>query len=101
MKLNYTISYKPIPEILVDLFAANLKVLQYSGDVDIATVATVATEACLGEVNNTFGLEPTQEWKKWTVNGWHVGYQEKQSKYTFATVKAAGHEAPMYQPVSS
>ena len=78
----------------------DLHVLYYSGDVDIATVPTQATQACLAELqsgSNNRGNSVT-EWKPWTVNGWHVGYVERFDRYTFATVKAGGHEVPTYQP---
>lgn len=78
-ELNYSISNTPIPDLLKNVFAAKLHVLYYSGDVDIATVATPTTEECLQEVNDTYKQDITKAWGKWTVNGWHVGYYEQYS----------------------
>jgi len=73
---------------------APLSILYYSGDVDIATVPTQVTQACLAELK----MKVTSQWKPWRINGWHAGYTETYERYTFATVKGAGHEVPTYQP---
>jgi hypothetical protein len=47
------------------------------------------------------GGEVTGNWTAWKSLGQPAGYLEKHRKFSFATVKAAGHEAPGYVPVSS
>mmetsp|Transcript_16227 Transcript_16227/g.63276 ORF Transcript_16227/g.63276 Transcript_16227/m.63276 type:complete len:118 (+) Transcript_16227:155-508(+) len=86
----------------------NLRIMVYSGDVDINTVPHPNTQACLYQMNRPV----TQSWSRWTVPGpempvWSVnpankditaGYVEVYDRYTYATVRAAGHEVPLYQP---
>jgi len=99
--INYTISGNS----LVPLYAKfqqqkpGLKVLVYSGDVDIATVPFFYTQPCLGELN----AQNTVTWGPWYVNGQTAGYWEQfeQPAYIFATIKGAGHEAPQYQPLAA
>ena len=43
----------------------------------------------------------TAPWRPWTVNGITAGYWEEFDRYTFATVKGAGHTVPQYQPLTS
>jgi hypothetical protein len=40
-------------------------------------------------------------WRPWGFNGEIAGYVEIYDTYTLATLKAAGHEAPAYQPASA
>jgi len=77
--------------------APHIRVLIYSGDVDIATVPHALTQICLQELKST-QLSP---WRPWFVNGQTAGYVEVHDKYTYATVKGAGHEVPTYQPWSA
>ena len=35
----------------------------------------------------------------WSHNGITGGYYERFERYSFATIKGAGHTAPQYQPV--
>jgi serine carboxypeptidase-like clade 2 len=74
----------------------SLHILYYSGDVDIATVPLQITQACMSQLSDV--VTPTKSWRPWRVNGWHAGYVENFDRYTFATVKGAGHEVPTYQP---
>lgn len=87
--------------VLKDIFVLkpSLRILYYSGDVDIATVNTQTTQACLSELGDVVSIE--KQWKPWTINGWHAGYIEQFDRYSFATIKGAGHEAPQYQPRAS
>jgi len=77
----------------------SLNILYYSGDIDVSTVPLQVTQACLAELSGVTSL--TQGWRPWRVNGWHAGYVENFDRYTFATVKGAGHEVPTYQPFFS
>lgn len=74
-----------------------VKILVYSGDVDILTVPFGYTQPCLHQI----GARETKTWAPWFVNGQSVGYWEQFDLYTYATVRGAGHEAPQYQPLSS
>ena len=95
--INYTISGASMVPYYTQFFAAKLSVLVYAGDVDIATVPFAQNQACLAELNR----KNMQPWAPWFVNGATAGYVEYFDSYTFATVKGAGHEAPLYQPLSS
>jgi len=74
-----------------------LKVLVYSGDVDIFTVPFGYTQACLAELDQD--LESI--WQPWFVNGATAGYYEVFEDFVYATIKGAGHESPQYQPLTS
>jgi len=72
------------------------RVLIFSGDEDIATCPAPITQACLGELDAD--VVRTAPWQPWTFNGITAGYFEQFDRYTFATVKGAGHTVPQYQP---
>jgi len=74
-----------------------LKVLVYSGDIDVLTIPFGYTQQCLSELNS----QVTSRWEPWFVNAWTAGYWEVHQQFTYATVKGAGHEAPEYQPLNS
>jgi len=74
----------------------SVKILIYSGDLDILTVPLGYTLPCLGQISSNIKAA----WKPWFVNGVTAGYVETYDKFTYATLKGAGHEAPLYQPVS-
>src|SRR5262249_37051700 len=40
-------------------------------------------------------------WGPWYVNHATAGYWEQYTKYSFATIKGAGHEAPEYQQLNA
>ena len=77
--------------------APTMKILYYSGDIDIATVPISQTERCLETMNRPV----VDAWRPWGFNSEIAGYVEIYDTYTFATLKAAGHEAPAYQPASA
>eukprot|EP01104_Vermistella_antarctica_P013084 TRINITY_DN3903_c1_g2_i1.p1 TRINITY_DN3903_c1_g2~~TRINITY_DN3903_c1_g2_i1.p1 ORF type:complete len:526 (+),score=106.94 TRINITY_DN3903_c1_g2_i1:68-1579(+) len=94
----------PWPNMLTyytSIFGSNatLKVLIYSGDVDIATVPHAYTQECLAELQRP--QLSGGEWQQWTVGGYLAGYVEYYDMYTYATIKGSGHEAPLYQPTSA
>jgi len=74
-----------------------IKILVYSGDLDILTVPFAFTQPCIAQLSGKI----TTHWQPWFVNGATAGYVEVYDKYTYATVKGAGHETPEYQPLSS
>jgi hypothetical protein len=82
-------------------FADDLKVLILSGDVDMLTCPFESTQFAVDLLARLPGGEVTGNWTAWKSLGQPAGYLEKHRKFSFATVKAAGHEAPGYVPVSS
>ena len=87
------------------IFAANLKVLIFSGDLDVTTCPFSSTQYAVDALTKLPGGEVTSEWTYWTVqraDGAQTGgYIEQHKSFTFATVKAGGHEAPGFQPLAS
>jgi len=77
----------------------DVNVLYFSGDVDILTVPFGFTHECLSQLANRG--QRTRAWQPWRVNRHVAGYWEQFEKYTYATIKGAGHEAPGYQPLTS
>jgi len=75
----------------------DVRVLVYSGDIDIFTVPFAITQGCLYQLNDTL----VSTWQPWFVNGATAGYVEVFKHYTYATLKGAGHEAPQYQPLTA
>lgn len=89
-------------------FAAGLRVLIFSGDVDVTTCPFESTQVFVQALTELAGGEITANWTSWAVAGLGGlaagqtgGYIERHRAFTFATVKAAGHEAPGYQPLAS
>jgi len=97
-----TLNYSTSGESMIPFYDAflnskpSLKVLVYSGDVDTATVPFPYTQQCVNEIPGSV----TSTWQPWYVNGWTAGYVEVREKFTYATVKGAGHEVPEYQPLN-
>lgn len=77
----------------------DFRVLVYSGDEDIATCPGPITQSCLGEIPPEVRGERIQNWTAWTHNGITGGYTESFERYSFATIKGAGHTTPQYQPL--
>ena len=71
--------------------APQMRILYYSGDVDLATVPFAETQRCLATMNRPV----TKHWRPYVINKEVVGYVEEYDTYTYATVKGAGHEAPV------
>jgi len=97
--INYTTSGASMIPYYQSFFKIrpDLNILIYSGDVDVYTVPFGYTSACLQELNN----KPNVQWQPWFVNGATAGYVEVYDRFTYATVKGAGHETPQYQPLSA
>ncbi|ELR20229.1 serine carboxypeptidase [Acanthamoeba castellanii str. Neff] len=96
--LNYTMQKQNMLVYLQEFFVKrpDLKILYYSGDVDIATVPFAYTQYCLNGLHRPI----VKRWKPWYAPGVQAvaGYSEVFDRYTFVTIRGAGHEAPMYQP---
>jgi len=97
--INYDIVGNSMVPLYEFFFKAKpgVKILVYSGDLDILTVPFAFTQTCLGQLSPKIVVP----WQPWFVNGATAGYVEVYDKFTYATVKGAGHEAPEYQPLSS
>jgi len=97
--LNYTSNAGSMNPYYESFFALNPtpRILVASGDIDIDTVPFPFTMACLDKLNRPV----TSAWQPWFVNGATSGYVEQYDKYTYITVKGAGHEIPYYQPLLS
>jgi len=100
--LNYESNVNSIIPYYKNVFQLrpDVKVLVYSGDIDVLTVPFPYTQACLSELNDATNPQ-TVKWQPWFVNGATAGYTEAYANYTYATVKGAGHEVPGYQPLTA
>jgi len=97
--LNYDIVGNSMVPLYEFFYKAKpgVKILVYSGDLDILTVPFAFTQPCIAQMSGKI----VSPWQPWFVNGATAGYVEVYDKYTYATVKGAGHETPEYQPLSS
>ncbi|KAF8398711.1 hypothetical protein HHK36_014568 [Tetracentron sinense] len=83
--------------IIQKLLNAGLRVWVYSGDTD-GRVPVTSTRYSINEM----GLRITEGWRAWfhkgQVAGWVVTYD---GGLTFATVRGAGHQVPVFAPEQS
>lgn len=100
--INYDITWPSNLPDYAALFDNDVKVLILSGDVDVATCPFAGTQLGTLALNRTI-VSPWAGWTVDTAGGAQqlAGYIEVHDKYTFATVKAAGHEAPGFQPLAT
>lgn len=89
-------SQVPLYEELIGL--GTLRFLVFSGDSD-ACVPFTGTQRWLAELD----LDTQTPWRPWVTRESKLGgYVETYAGgVTFATVHAAGHQAPFYKPVAS
>jgi len=103
IQCNGALNYKIVGDSMIPhyefFFRAkpSIKILVYSGDVDILTVPFAFTQPCIARLGGVV----TVPWQPWFVNGATAGYVEVYDKYTYATIKGGGHETPEYQPLNS
>ena len=74
-------------------------VLVYSGGVD-ACVPYMDSQNAV----RSLGFSVKEAWRPWTVDDHVAGYVTEYSaarRFTFLTVKKAGHMVPQYQPLSA
>eukprot|EP01103_Thecamoeba_quadrilineata_P009174 TRINITY_DN18891_c0_g1_i1.p1 TRINITY_DN18891_c0_g1~~TRINITY_DN18891_c0_g1_i1.p1 ORF type:complete len:487 (+),score=66.30 TRINITY_DN18891_c0_g1_i1:3-1463(+) len=97
--INYTVVYHSVLPIYLEFFKQrpDLDILVYSGDVDVATVPFAMTQKCLWDLQRPI----KNKWQPWYVNEATAGYFEDTDRFTFATLKGAGHEAPAYQTLNA
>ncbi|GFP87775.1 serine carboxypeptidase-like 40 [Phtheirospermum japonicum] len=87
----YTVS-----PLIKAIMAHGLRVWIYSGDVD-AMVPVTSTLLSIRDMK----LGVVTRWYPWNIDGEVGGYTQVYQNLTFATVRGAGHEVPMYQPKRS
>ncbi|KAL1553816.1 Serine carboxypeptidase 24 [Salvia divinorum] len=80
--------------VYTKLIAAGLRIWVFSGDTD-AVVPVTATKLSLSHLN----LRIKTPWYPWYVGGQVGGWTEVYDGLTFATVRGAGHEVPLFQPM--
>jgi len=96
-RILYQRNYATLIPIHLKLLANNIRVLIYSGDVDLCVPYT-GSEAWTRSVN--FPIK--QDWRPWKVNRQVAGYViDYQGGLTFATIKGSGHTVPQYKPSQS
>lgn len=80
--------------IYKELIEAGLRIWVFSGDTD-AVVPVTATRFSLNHLN----LTVKTPWYPWYSGGQVGGWTEVYEGLTFATVRGAGHEVPLFQPM--
>ncbi|KAL6551608.1 Serine carboxypeptidase-like 25 [Orobanche gracilis] len=90
---NWNDTDSSILPIYRELIAAGLRIWVFSGDVD-SVVPVTATRYSLGQLK----LETIISWYPWYVKKQVGGWTEVYKGLTFATVRGAGHEVPMFKP---
>ncbi|XP_050272313.1 serine carboxypeptidase 24-like [Quercus robur] len=75
------------------LFAAGLRIWVFSGDTD-SMVPVTGTRLALSHLNLTIKTE----WYPWYADEEVGGWTEVYDQLTFASVREAGHEVPLFQP---
>ncbi|KAI9125669.1 hypothetical protein K1719_003087 [Acacia pycnantha] len=80
--------------IYKELIAAGLRIWVFSGDTD-SVVPVTATRFSL----NSLKLKINTRWYPWYIGGQVGGWTEVYDGLTFAAVRGAGHEVPLFQPI--
>eukprot|EP01018_Ginkgo_biloba_P035386 Gb_11699 [translate_table: standard] len=82
--------------IYKELMAAGLRIWVYSGDTD-SVVPVTATRLSIGHLRLPIRIP----WYPWYRNKQVGGWTEVYQGLTFATIRGAGHEVPLFQPKSA
>ncbi|KAL5698980.1 Serine carboxypeptidase 24 [Ranunculus cassubicifolius] len=90
---NWTDSTFSMLPIYRKLISAGLRIWVFSGDTD-SVVPVTATRMSL----NHLRLKIKTPWYPWYTDGQVAGWTEVYKGLTFATVRGAGHEVPLFQP---
>merc|ERR1719498_628855 len=73
----------------------DLRIVIYSGD-DDAVCATLGTQYWM--YDDKWGLEVTNQWRAWDVDGQVAGFRVDFGLMSLITVHGAGHMVPVTQP---
>ncbi|GJZ48236.1 serine carboxypeptidase-like protein 25 [Tanacetum coccineum] len=90
---NWNDTEASILPIYRELMAAGLRIWVFSGDVD-SVVPVTATRYALAQLK----LKTKVPWYPWYVKKQVGGWTEVYEGLTFATVRGAGHEVPLFKP---
>ncbi|XP_041007692.1 serine carboxypeptidase-like 25 [Juglans microcarpa x Juglans regia] len=90
---NWNDTDASILPIYREMIAGGLRIWVFSGDVD-SVVPVTATRYALAQLK----LETTIPWYPWYVKKQVGGWTEVYKGLTFATVRGAGHEVPLFKP---
>lgn len=90
---NWKDSESSMLPVYKDLIAAGLRIWVFSGDTD-SVVPVTATRFSLSHLN----LTVKTRWYPWYSGDQVGGWTEVYKGLTFATVRGAGHEVPLFQP---
>ncbi|XVF48400.1 hypothetical protein PTKIN_Ptkin03bG0187100 [Pterospermum kingtungense] len=90
---NWKDSDNSILPIYKELIAAGLRIWVFSGDTD-SVVPVTATRFSLSHLN----LHIKTPWYPWYTGNQVGGWTEVYEGLTFASVRGAGHEVPLFQP---
>ena len=104
--INYDVTWPSSVPDYETAFQAGKRVLIFSGDVDISTCPFASTQVFVDYMTTRAYGEITQPWTSWNVvtagnTAQLGGYVEHHRGFTFATLFAAGHESPGYQPYAA
>jgi serine carboxypeptidase-like clade 2 len=95
--VGYNLTWPSSIPAYQQMIASKLKVLVFSGDVDVSTCPAQATEYCF----NKMDLAVEKNWTPFYYNRQTIGFYIRYQGLTFATVKGAGHEVPLFQPLEA
>lgn len=91
----------PMLPVLGDLVKSGIRVLIYSGDQD-SIIPLTSTRTLVNGLAKDLGLQTNVPYRVWVqekqVAGWTQVYSDALS---YATIRGAGHEAPISQPERS
>lgn len=90
---NWNDTEASVLPIYRQLMAARLRIWVFSGDVD-SVVPVTATRYSLGQLR----LQVKIPWYPWYAKKQVGGWTEVYEGLTFATVRGAGHEVPLFKP---
>ncbi|VFQ68528.1 unnamed protein product [Cuscuta campestris] len=93
---NWNDTEDSILPIYRQLIAAGLRIWVFSGDVD-SVVPVTATRYSLAQLK----LPVATPWYPWYVRKQVAGWTEVYKGLTFATVRGAGHEVPLFKPMEA
>jgi len=92
-RINYSRITKSTIPIHKELLTGGIRILIYSGDVDMC-VPNTGSETWTRELK----LPIVNDWRPWKVNYQVAGYVREYKGLTYATIKGSGHTVPQYKP---